>query len=157
MGEIIFLLVLIAISALGFIEAGTFPVSLFEKTGGPSLFPKVLFVGLAIFAVVRIIVILKSKEKTKFVFLDLFKSTRGVFILASVIYVLVMEYLGYIISTALFLIVICNYLYWKRYDTKGTVKSIVLRNASMVLITFLLYVFFAKVMTINLPHGLFGF
>lgn len=157
MGEIIFLLILIAISVLGFIEAGTFPVSIFEKTGGPALFPKILFVGLAIFAVIRIIMILRSKEKKKFVFVELFQSTRGVFLLASVVYVLVMEYLGYIISTALFLVVICNYLYWKRHDTKGTVKSIILRNVAMIVITFLLYVFFAKVMTINLPQGLFGF
>ena len=157
MGEIIFLLILIAISVLGFIEAGTFPVPIFEKTGGPALFPKILFVGLAIFAVIRIIMILRSKEKKKFVFVELFQSTRGVFLLASVVYVLVMEYLGYIISTALFLVVICNYLYWKRHDTKGTVKSIILRNVAMIVITFLLYVFFAKVMTINLPQGLFGF
>ncbi len=157
MGEIIFLLVLIAISALGFFEAAAFPSSIFETTGGPALFPKVLFVGLALFCVIRIIMILASKEKKKFVFVELFKSTRGVFLIASVVYIVVMEYLGYIISTALFLIVICNYLYWKRYDSKGTVKSIVVRNLAMLGITILLYVFFAKVMHVNLPDGLFGF
>ena len=157
MGEIIFLLVLISISGLSLWQTGHFPKSLFEKSGGAALFPRVTLCALIIFCVIRIVIILAKKENRRFFFLEMFRSTRGVFLVASLLLVVVMPSLGYIISTTLFLLFMTNYLYLKKYDTFGDTKSIIVRNAVMIGISILMYVFFAKVMTVALPKGLLGF
>ena len=46
--------------------------------------------------------------RRKFVFLDLFYSHRGVFLLAFVLYAIGIQFLGFLIATILFLNIICN-------------------------------------------------
>lgn len=154
MGEIIFLLLLAAGAVSYLIEASGYPMPRFEVSGGPAIYPKMILTVFLILAAVRIIQIISSREKEKFVFSELFVGTRGVFWFAFILYVLVVKTIGYHITTSLFLIGMTEFFYYKKAKFLGTPKQILLRSTGLILFVAGMYWFFAATMNVLLPKGL---
>lgn len=159
MGELVFLFSLVAISGYYYYESLTYTTSRFERTGGPAVFPQIVIYGLLFFILLRIIQIIFKKDRTKFNWLSVFKGTRGVFFIAFVVYVLSMQFLGFIVSGFLFLITISTYMY---KHVEGTVQMFSFRKfgvRSLVMFLFVIFInyFFAVVLNVQLPKGMLSF
>lgn len=157
MGELILLGLLLVIGISFWFMTFNFAVSPLDKSGGAGVFPRMVIVLLLAFVVLRVIQVLRKKEKGHFVFLELFSGIRLYFLLSFVTYVLALNYLGYLISSILFLALTTNYFSYKTHDSFGTVKSIVIRNAGVIAFVFTTYYFFDRILHIALPRGWFGF
>lgn len=153
MGELVFLLLLLILCAVCFVQTLSFPVSILDQSGGPALFPQIVLVLLAVVIVLRMIQFLREKEHAHFVFRELFTGRRLFFFGSLIVYVLLFQWLGYILSTALFLLVTVNYFYFVVKGNRGSVKAIVVRNVSVVAFSIVMYVFFANILHIMLPTG----
>lgn len=154
MGEIIFLLLLAGGAILYLIEASGYPMPRFEVSGGPAVYPKMILTVFLILAVIRIVQIITTKEKAKFVFTELFVGTRGVFWISFVAYVLVVKTIGYHIATSVFLIGMTEYFYYKKTNSFGTGRQIFLRSVGLVGFVAAMYWFFAATMNVLLPRGI---
>ena len=157
MGEIIFLGFFILLCALGFGESFTWIVTENDTSGGAAFWPRIIMAALAICCVLRIM-ILRDQEalRAKFVFLDLFYSHRGFFLLAFVLYAVGIQVLGFLIATILFLNIACNVM---RYFAKGDLgkpKFIAVRTVSLCVASFAVYYFFNDILRIMVPTGIFG-
>ena len=158
MGEIIFLGFFILLCALGFGESFTWIVTENDTSGGAAFWPRIIMAALVICCVLRIIMILRDQEalRAKVVFLDLFYSHRGFFLLAFVLYAVGIQVLGFLIATILFLNIACNVM---RYFAKGDLgkpKFIAVRTVSLCVASFAVYYFFNDILRIMVPTGIFG-
>ncbi len=156
MGEIIFLIVLLLLGGVLFQQTFTFGVSILDQSGGPALFPRIVLAILAIAIIIRLISVLREKKHEHFVFIELFTGNRLFFFLSLILYIVTFKFLGYILSTCLFLMITCNYFYYVVKGNKGSVKSIAVRNIGIVVFAVVMYVFFANVLHIMLPAGILG-
>lgn len=156
MGEIIFLIVLLLLGGVLFQQTFTFGVSILDQSGGPALFPRIVLAILAIAVIIRLISVLREKKHEHFVFIELFTGKRLFFFLSLILYIVTFRFLGYILSTCLFLMITCNYFYYVVKENKGTLRSIVLRNAFVVVFSVGMYFFFGNVLHIMLPAGILG-
>ncbi|MBO8127150.1 MAG: tripartite tricarboxylate transporter TctB family protein [Firmicutes bacterium] len=106
MGEIVFYIALIIASSVLYLNAGTLPSPPWEPLGSGS-FPQMVFGLMAVLSLVGLIQKVreyrKSTGREKFSFSQ-YKVVGLVFLLFT-LYVAVFNFLGFIISTALFLIV----------------------------------------------------
>ncbi len=156
MGEMIFLFLLLVVCALSFRMTFDFPVSLLDKSGGASLFPRIIIIALASFIIIRIIQILIRKEKTQFIFKELFTKERGFFFISFLVYVICLNFLGYVLSTILFLSVTISVFFNITTGFYGTKKHKIRRIIAVVVFSFLMYFFFGKIINILLPTGVFS-
>lgn len=156
MGEIVFLVVLLIISAVCFQQTFTFGVSILDQSGGPAVFPRIVIALLVIAVVIRLITVLREKKHEHFVFIELFTGKRLFFFLSLILYIVTFKFLGYILSTCLFLMITCNYFYYVVKENKGSLRSIVLRNTFVVVFSVGMYFFFGNVLHIMLPAGILG-
>lgn len=154
MGELIFLGIIVIISAIMFGMTYDFKVSILDKSGGAGLWPRIVIVFLIIMTIIRFIQVLKEKDRQPFAFLELFRGMRLFFLLALGIYIILIKPLGYIIATLLFLFITVNLFYYKSNDHIGSFKSIIIRNMFIIGFVFGLYFFFANIVYIMLPKGL---
>jgi hypothetical protein len=148
------LLVLTGIGIYYFAETFTYHKPLFESTGGPEIFPRVILVLLFLFIAVRAIQIILNKKKSSFVFFDLFTGSRGMFLYCFMGYILIMKPLGYIFATFLYLAGLSNYMIYYKDGTIGTARAISIRIVIFAIISVLLYQFFAGILNVNIPLGL---
>ena len=153
MGEFVFLGIILAICGYFYYLTYDFAISPFDKSGGAALFPRIVLICIAIFVIIRIIQVALQKEKGKFVFGELFRGMRLFFFASFVIYVALLDIFGYIICTILFLAVTINVFYKKVNNCWGPIKSIVIRNCSIVVFTFAMEFFFSNLLGILLPNG----
>ena len=158
MGEIIFLGFFILLCALGFGESFTWTIVENDTSGGAAFWPRIIMAALVICCVLRIIMILRDQEalRAKFVFLDLFYSHRGFFLLAFVLYAVGIQVLGFLIANILFLNIACNVM---RYFAKGDLgkpKFIAVRTVGLCAGAFAVYYFFNDILRIMVPTGIFG-
>lgn len=156
MGELAFLGILIVGGCYLFSLTYGFAVSPFDKSGGAALFPRIVIGILLVFALARVIQLLMKKKKEKFVFSELFKGYRLFFFGSFVIYVLLLEFIGYIFASLLFLGITVNMFYRHVVGDFGPVKSIVIRNVAIVAFIILMDYFFASVLGIFLPNGMWA-
>lgn len=156
MGELILLGLLVVIGVSFWFMTFSFAVSPLDRSGGAGLFPRLVIIFLLAFVVVRIIQVLLKKEKEHFVFFELFTGIRLFFLLSFVLYVVILNWVGYLISSILFLAVTTNYFSYKTNDTVGTRKAVVIRNGALVVFVFLMYYFFDRILHIALPRGFIG-
>lgn len=157
MGEIIFLGILMAICIWFYTLTFGFAVSILDKSGGASVFPRFIIIFLMIFLIVRMITVLRQKQKAEFVFTELFKGMRLFFFACLVCYILVMKHLGYILSTAVFLAVTVNFFYYKTKDNWGSVRAIAVRNVLLLGFVLAMNYFFTRILHIMLPAGILHF
>ncbi len=156
MGEIVFLSVFLVISAGLYYLTGSFRISKMDHSGGAALFPRIVIILLAVCILLRIIQILKQKEKKEFVWKSLFTRGRMEFVAALVVYVLCLKPVGYLISTALFLIFVVNRFYRIEYNGWGTARGVIVRNAALIAFTIAIYLVFHRLLGVSLPRGVFG-
>lgn len=154
MGEIIFLLLLAGGAVLYLIEASGYPMPRFEVSGGPAIYPKMILIVFLILVMVRILQIVSSRKKERFIFSELFIGTRGVFWISFILYVLVVKTIGYHITTSVFLIGMTEFFYYKKTKSPGTAKQVLLRSAGLIFFVAGMYWFFAATMNVLLPKGL---
>lgn len=157
MGECLFLSILLAICAIAFFLTFGFKVSILDTSGGAALFPRIIILFLAVVCIIRIIQILREKEKHPFVFWELFKGYRLFFLAMMACYIFLLKPVGYILTTSIFMLVTVNVFYRETTGNMGSIKSIVIRNVLSIVFVAVLYVFFARVVHIMLPAGLLKF
>lgn len=157
MGEIIFLLVIAVLDVIYFTETFSYKKPLFDNTGGPSVFPRVILTLLLIFLIARIIQILLTKEKKHFVFKELFCGSTGVFLFSFAGFILLMEPLGMIVDTVLYLSFISHYMIAQKEGTVGTPGKVLVHIAAFTCMAAAVYWFFSGVLNVAVPKGLLGF
>lgn len=153
MGELVFLALILVVCAVFYGMSFEFKTSVLDTSGGAAFWPRIVIVFLACFVIIRGIQVIKNKGDRKFVFGELFRGSRLIFLLSLTGYIVLFKYVGYLISTMLFLLITVNVFYKITRDNFGSVRSIVLRNAAAVAFAFGCYFFFAKVVHIALPQG----
>ena len=158
MGEVIFMGFLVLIGVLGLGESFTWKVMADDNSGGAAFWPRIIMVALIICCVIRIVQILRDPEqkKAKFVFLDLFHGHRGVFLLATVLYAVGIQVLGFLIATVLFLNIIVNLMYYFTKGNLGKPLNIVIRTICLCAAAYGVYYFFGSILHIMVPIGIFG-
>lgn len=152
-GELIFL-TLLEISAGYFLSmSGDFAVSMMDKSGGAGLFPAIVLKFLMVVIGIRIVLILAISEnrKDEFVFLELFKGTRLFLLLTIIGYAIVVDFVGYMLSSIIFLLVTVNYFYYKVNGSFGNKKTIIVRNIIIIVFTILIFLFFTRILGAVLP------
>ena len=156
MGEIIFLTALLMICALFYMISFDFAVNILDTSGGAGMFPRIVIIFTAILLVIRIYQVIKEKNNSKFEFLGLFKGLSGFFFLNFLIYVVLLNSIGYLIMTTLFLISTINVFYIHTKGDFGSLKSVIIRNVLAIVFVLSMNYFFVELLNIMLPVGIFG-
>ncbi len=155
MGELIFMGIVAVVALIMFIMTYSFPTSIIDKSGGAALFPRIVMLLLLFFMILRVVEIIRKKElHKKFAFIEIFEGSRLVYILSTLAYMISIRYMGYIITTAAYLIFTIIYFYKK--ETGEDFKKIrlvltILINAALVTGV---YFIFSDVLNILLPEGI---
>ncbi len=159
MGELIFMAIIAVIAVFMFFVSGSFPVSIIDKSGGASLFPRIVIVLLLFFMIIRTVIVLRNKEEREkvFVFFEMFRGARLVYLLGTLVYILLVEPLGFVITTSVYLFGMANFMYFKQKDSIMSLQRNGIIFASGVLISLGMYLFFTRVLSILLPQGILGF
>ena len=152
MGELFFLGIIFVICCLFFFMTFSFPVSILDKSGGAGIFPRIVIIFLVTFVLVRIITILIKKGKIHFVFFELLKGIQSVFFFSIVLYILLFNKLGYVMSTLLFAYGTINGFFRYATGSFGSKKQIIIRNFLITAFVVLMYYFFSGVLNIILPR-----
>jgi len=159
MGELLFLFGLVVVAGYYYYESLSYTTTRFERTGGPAVFPQIVIYGLLFFILLRVIQIFIKKDKTKFKWFSIFKGTRGIFFISFVFYVLLMQFLGFILAGSLFLITISTYMY---KQVENSVQLFAFKDfgiRSLIMISFVIFVnyFFAVALNVQVPKGILGY
>ena len=155
MGEICFLLILLAGLFYLYLITGTFPVNMLDNSGGASLFPRVVIIVLGVLLIIRVVQIIVNKETKKhFVFKELFSGSTGIFLLFIIFYILLFPVLGYVFATFLFSVSATTYSFYQKNGTIGTLNQLLIRTVVSLVGTLILYYFFSKVLFVRMPAGL---
>ncbi len=158
MGELIYMAIIAVIAIFMFIVSGSFPVSIIDKSGGASLFPRVVVVLLLCFMAIRTVFVLRDKElrEKTFIFLEIFKGPRLVYLLGTFTYILLIQPLGFVITTSLYLFGMSNFMYYKQKDSIMSMQRSSIIFFSGLTVSLGMYLFFTRVLSILLPQGILG-
>jgi hypothetical protein len=157
MGEIIFLGVIAVISLIMFLMTFSFPTSIIDKSGGPGLFPRIVIILFLFFAMIRLVEIIRKKEiKKPFAFLEMFQGSRAIYLLSTLIYMLIISHLGYIISSAAYILFSIFYYYRREMNSSLNRKQIILISMVNSALVVFIYFSFTSVLNILLPKGILG-
>jgi hypothetical protein len=154
MGEIVFLLILGGIAGFCYIETFTYIKPLIDTSGGPTIYPRIVFGVLFVFIVIRVIQIVRMKVKPNFTLITIFKGVSGIFLGISVLAVIAINFLGYILTSSLYLIATTHYMYYQYHHTIGRPIHIALRCAICFAGVIMLKLFFGSLLHIQLPSGI---
>jgi len=117
---------------------------------GPSFFPRLLAVGLLIMSILLLIKALMGRSmqsNDKFDIKNPGTQRAGIALLATIVYCLVLPYLGFIIDNVLYLIFLMYLLKQRSY-----LKMVIISLG----VTFMVYAVFRMALNITLPLGLLG-
>lgn len=137
--EKIFSILLFIISVLGYNMAKNFKNSFMIDEGlGAGFFPQTICI---ILGVLSLLILLKSKKEDDYKFS---KDNKSTFLVMGVciVYVLILNKLGYLISTGIF-----SFLIIKILNKNNLLSNIIFSSAFTVIIYFL----FSKVFSVSLP------
>lgn len=159
MGEVIFLAVIGVLDVVMFGLTFAFPTSIIDQSGGPGLFPRLVLAGLLVLVVIRIAVILHSESERgrRFIFLEIFKGSRLVFLVVFVAYALLMTTLGFVLSTGVFLAVTILFLFRCQYQKWMGPKGIAATVIGSAVGALVIYLLFTRWFNVVLPAGLLNF
>lgn len=153
-GEIVALLLLACTGVAYLVETFGYRVSRFERTGGPGVYPRIILYCLFFFIVLRMAQILWERKNRAFVFFDLFHGSKGVFFFTFVLYIFLMPYLGYILSTTLYLVFASCFLTYLKEGSLGAKPRLILRSLFFFGTTMGIYWFFVLFLDVAVPAGL---
>ncbi|QUI22259.1 tripartite tricarboxylate transporter TctB family protein [Vallitalea pronyensis] len=155
MGEIIFMGILAVISFIMLIMTYNFPTSIIDQSGGAALFPRIVIFLLLFFMIIRVVEIIRKKEwHKKFAFFEMFKGIRLVYLLSTLAFILSIKYVGYIVSTSIYLIVTIIYFYKKEMGEKQSKKKLAVTIVLNIMLVIGVYYVFTDVLNILLPEGI---
>lgn len=159
MGEIIFLVVVAVVAVIMFFMANSFPTSIIDSSGGSSLFPKIMAVILLFFIIIKVITILKDKEKRnkKFNFLEIFKGIRFIYLITTIAYFALVTIVGFVLSSIIYLVGTMIYFAYYKEGKLPSKKSMAITASIVVVSVVALDFLFCRTMGIMLPVGLIGF
>jgi len=140
--------VLCVLSVAIFLYAGTYKGSGVSNYG-PNVFPQFLAVMLFITSVLLIVNAVKGKSQTDLEGINLAGFIRtSITVGISIAYLIVMQFIGFFVSTFIFLYVMIQYL--------GQ-KSLVTRLISSFAVSIIVYLIFKDFLKIPLPSGFLSF
>ena len=153
MGEMLFGILLLIIGGIFFLQTLDFKViKLMDPVMGPARFPQIV-IAVLFLSVLGILVMGRGKKGEKpFVFGELFHGVQLRFGVMILVYIVILEKAGFLITTSLFLIASTAYLYFVEHKTMP-VKVTVIRSACIVGATFCVELLFTRVMGVMLPLG----
>lgn len=152
--EYVFLGIIAVFASLFLKDATHYKTASYDTSGGPGQFPKYILILLLISIAALIIQKIIKKDKTKFVFFELFKGERGITLGSLIIYLAFLNIIGFLLSTSIFLIATVNYLYFRAHAGFGGKKGIAIRSSISVVITLTIYYAFVQLMHVMLPTGI---
>ena len=159
MGELIFNAILAVVAVVMFAMTYSFPTSIFDKSGGAGLYPRIVIIFLLILLVIRTVQILRSNEEKqrKFVFFEMFQGSRLIYILTTLAYFLLVMRVGFVLTTIVYLIWSILFFYslqeQKHPSRKITVIVVISAISGVILLDYL----FCNVLGVLLPAGILGF
>lgn len=158
MGEVIFLGIVAIIAAIMLVMTASFPVSIIDHSGGPTLFPRLVIGLLFLFILIRIVEVLKTtkEDRKPFIFTEIFKGPRLLFIIISVIAFILVSRLGFIITMSLYvpgMMVFFTYLNKKALPSR---KEIIVMIFSCIVFVILFDYLFCIHLHVILPKGILG-
>ena len=151
--EIVFLLLLLAASLFFLRETYSYQVPSFDTSGGPALFPRYILILLSVCIVLLIIQLIWQKRGKTFVFFEVFKHERGVFFWTLVAYLFLLNPIGFLAATILYLLFIVNYLARLYKGTLGSIKEIIVRSTISLAVALSVTYLFSEIFRIILPTG----
>lgn len=137
------------------INVSTFGESIVDPYCGPAMMPRVIGVVMIVLIVVQIIRTSRQKEHIEVELRSLFKRNTVIFLISILAYGAIFEILGYVLSTAIFMISMILFF------MKAQGKTINKKNIIKVAVTgigfaIISYFFFSEAAAISLPTGVLG-
>lgn len=159
MGELIFNALLAVAGVILYVMTYSFPTSIFDKSGGAGMYPRIVIIALMILLVIRSLQILRSPEEKqrKFIFFEMFYGPRLIYILATFAYFLLVKRIGFILCTIVYLIGMILYLCTLQEQKRPSGKMAAFVAAAVIPSVVALDWLFCKVMGVLLPAGILGF
>lgn len=159
MGELIFNVLLAAAGVILYVMTYSFPTSIFDKSGGAGMYPRIVIIALMILLVIRSLQILRSPEEKqrKFIFFEMFQGPRLIYILATFAYFLLVKRIGFILCTIVYLIGMILYLCALQEQKRPSRKTAAIVAAAVIPSVAALDWLFCEVMGVLLPAGILGF
>lgn len=159
MGELIFNALLAVVAVILYVLTFSFPTSIFDKSGGAAMYPRIVIIFLLVLLAIRTLQVLRSPEEKarKFVFLEMFKGPRLVYILTTLAYFLLVKPVGFILATIVYLIWSISYFYYLQEEKRPSGKVISIICAAVIPGVVILDYVFCKVLGVLLPAGIVGF
>lgn len=159
MGELIFNALLAVIAVILYVMTFDFPTSIFDKSGGAAMYPRIVIIALLILLAIRSVQILQSPEenKRKFVFFEMFRGSRLIYILTTFAYFLLVKRIGFIVCTVVYLIGMILYFYTLQEQKHPSTKMVLIVAVAVIPSVVALDYLFCKLMGVLLPAGILGF
>lgn len=159
MGELIFNALLAVVAVIMFVMTYSFPTSIFDKSGGAGLYPRIVIICLLILLLIRTVQVLRSEEekKRKFVFLEMFQGPRLIYILTTLAYFLLVTSIGFVLTTIAYLIWSILYFYCLQEKKRPSKKTAAIVVVSVIPSVIVLDYLFCNVLGVLLPAGIMGF
>lgn len=153
MGELLFGMLLLVIGGGLLLQTMDFKViTLMDPVMGPARFPQIVIATLVLSVLGILLSRMIKKEKSQFVFGELFHGVQLWFGIMILIYIVMLERAGFLITTSLFLIGSTTYLYYVEHKAIP-VKITVIRSICITGATFCIQMLFTKAMGVMLPVG----
>lgn len=147
----LFLLVLALIPIYVLIESSGFKTRADDVSGGPGGFPTAI-AGLMLVLIIVQLIRTFWQESKKVVFVELFTGKTGVFLGAFAVYIILLNYLGFLIATIIYLPATSLYLKYKTYGPI-TRKQLIKETIIMMVFAVGVYFFFNELINVKLPTG----
>lgn len=147
----LYLLVLSVIPIYVLIESAGFKRRASDVSGGPGGFPSFIAALMLILIIVQLIRTFWQPSK-KVVFLELFTGKTGFFLGAFVVYIVLLNFVGFLIATIIYLPITSLYL---KYKTYGAIPKKQMIKETIILVVFAigLYFFFNELINVRMPTG----
>lgn len=158
MGELVFFGIWAVIAVVMFCVSFQFPVLKIDPSGGGGVFPRIVIIVFMSLMLLRTIQVFVTKQtKKKFNFIDIFKGPSLVYLLVTLVYFLVVKYVGFLVSTILYLLGMMFYCY-RVSEGKYQSKKHFLIMSILVLVGVTAFDWlFASQLKVLLPKGILGF
>lgn len=156
MGELVFMGITAAAAIAMFIMTASFPVSIIDKSGGPALFPRVVILLLLVFMIIRAVIVLRDRELfgKRFVFAEIFRGARLIYLLVTLIYILLIKQAGFVPMTAAYLYGLTQYLFYLQKGSRMSLRRNILTFIGCLALSIGMYLLFSGVLNILLPEGI---
>lgn len=158
MGESVFLGIWAVIAVVMHAVSYQFPILKIDKSGGGGVFPRIVTIIFLALIFIRIMqVVITKQTKKKFHFVEIFKGASLVYLISTAIYFMAVKYVGFIITTAIYLIWMILYCYKVSEGKKASKRFTSAVVVVVIIATIVFDWLFSSQLKVLLPEGFFGF